>query len=524
MLFFPYSTEVHDGKIRLAALEIIAICFVVHLFVSSNSAQVKRQVTDLVNGYRTQVAQSTDTVPAPSEESESPLLGDSAVIPGLSLEGIAKKHAPPVQTLCAQELTRVFRAKLDTVQRASLINRLGFVPAHASPVGMITSLFVHSGWLHLIFNMLFFYVCGVAMEKYWGFWRFWAVYLASGVAACLAYMGTALASGQGEVPLVGASGAIAGAMGAFLVTHLRTKIKIFYFVGFRVGFFRVAAWIYLGIWFVVQIFWAMIDARAGGGIAYSAHIGGFAFGALLGWLVRSEDDASLVGAPATARTGGARQTGAFVSWSEPTAAGPPPPAGPPRHASGSFVTRPEGPAPRATRALPPQGLSAAVAAQVAQVQAQMAAAPPAASSIDKGWQAFQEVDYAGAVSHLTRGLNHCFQAPDQRRSEIAQTIDGIINAGERLRFPPAQLYAWAKSLIGLDLVQQAASCFDLAAATADTPHLQKNSLIAAAGVRLHSGFETEQARAGLQRVVELDGGGLFAKQAGEMLRQMGGRT
>lgn len=135
------------------------------------------------------------------------------------------------------------------------------------------------------------------MEKYWGFRRFIAAYLACGVFAALIYvLSTLLAPEQTRaVPLVGASGAIAGAMGAFMITHIHVRVRLFYLFIWKRGIIRVAAPLYFGLWFAGQIVSAMLEpAHSPGGVAYTAHIGGFILGTLLGLFLKSEDDAALL--------------------------------------------------------------------------------------------------------------------------------------------------------------------------------------------------------------------------------------
>jgi membrane associated rhomboid family serine protease len=152
----------------------------------------------------------------------------------------------------------------------------GLVPAHPKVLAFLTSLFMHAGWLHLLGNMLFFYISGPFVEDAFGRPLFAALYLASGVVSSLVHVAAFPTS---EAPLVGASGAIAGIMGAFLVRFVRTKIRFFYFYFiffFRSGTVDLPAWIVLPLWFLQQLFFAGLTAESG--VAYRAHVGGFAFG------------------------------------------------------------------------------------------------------------------------------------------------------------------------------------------------------------------------------------------------------
>lgn len=137
-----------------------------------------------------------------------------------------------------------------------------------------TSMFMHGGWLHLIGNMLFLWIYGNNIEDYFGPVKFLLFYIVSGLAAIALYT---LFGPSSQVPLVGASGAIAGVMGAYIVLHPRARITvlvIFFFIQFVV----LPAKVVLGIWFVYQLLMSMIGSATGGGVAWMAHVGGFVFG------------------------------------------------------------------------------------------------------------------------------------------------------------------------------------------------------------------------------------------------------
>jgi membrane associated rhomboid family serine protease len=160
--------------------------------------------------------------------------------------------------------------------------RWGFTPADPGPVTLVTHMFMHAGWVHLLSNLFLFFLAGPAIEDRWGRPLFAAFFAASGVASGLFF---ALMTRDGSLPLVGASGAIAGVLGAFLVRFLRTQIRFAYFFlfGFRVirGTFEAPAWAMLPLWFGNELFsaWLMDAVGASDGVAYWAHVGGFLFGA-----------------------------------------------------------------------------------------------------------------------------------------------------------------------------------------------------------------------------------------------------
>jgi membrane associated rhomboid family serine protease len=148
------------------------------------------------------------------------------------------------------------------------------------PFTIFTSMFLHGGLLHLGGNLLFLWVFSPNVEDLLGRFRFLAFYLASGVAAAVAQTLLSVAAGDPLVPMVGASGAIAGVMGAYIVLFPRarvlTAVPIFIFIRFM----HLPAAFFIGLWFALQMLYAFVGG-AGSGVAFFAHIGGFVFG----WLV-----------------------------------------------------------------------------------------------------------------------------------------------------------------------------------------------------------------------------------------------
>jgi membrane associated rhomboid family serine protease len=144
--------------------------------------------------------------------------------------------------------------------------------------GLLTSMFLHGGVMHLAGNMLFLWIFGDNLEDEMGHLRFLAFYLASGVGAGLAQV---LAAPYSGIPTVGASGAIAGVMGGYLLLYPKARIDILFifFVFFRI--LAVPAWAMLGFWFALQVVNGSLDDGSAGGVAYWAHAGGFVVGVLL---------------------------------------------------------------------------------------------------------------------------------------------------------------------------------------------------------------------------------------------------
>jgi rhomboid family protein len=146
---------------------------------------------------------------------------------------------------------------------------------------LVSSVFLHAGWFHLIGNMWFLWIFGNNIEDAMGHGRFVAFYLVSGVLAALGHVLTDQAS---PLPLVGASGAVSGIMGAYLVLYPKVRVHTLIFLGFFVTTVTLPAYFMLILWAAVQLAGslpALAGAESGGGVAFTAHVTGFVAGALL---------------------------------------------------------------------------------------------------------------------------------------------------------------------------------------------------------------------------------------------------
>ncbi|MBI2330688.1 MAG: rhomboid family intramembrane serine protease [Chloroflexi bacterium] len=144
---------------------------------------------------------------------------------------------------------------------------------------IFTSMFLHGGWLHILGNMWTLVIFGDNIEDRMGHGNYLVFYLLSGTAAAL--MQTFLIPGS-QTPMIGASGAIAGVLGAYIILFPRARIASLVPILFIFTLIEIPAVIYLGIWFVLQLFsgWSALQGAAAGGIAWWAHVGGFVFGVI----------------------------------------------------------------------------------------------------------------------------------------------------------------------------------------------------------------------------------------------------
>ena len=158
--------------------------------------------------------------------------------------------------------------------------------------GVFTSMFMHGSWLHIGGNMLFLWIFGNNVEDAFGRVRFLVWYIVAGLAAAAAQTAVTLAFADpagASIPNVGASGAIAGVLGAYLVLLPTASVLTAFIIVFFVFLREIPAVWFLGIWFVFQLWeggFSILQPQAGGGVAFFAHIGGFAFGLATALLMR----------------------------------------------------------------------------------------------------------------------------------------------------------------------------------------------------------------------------------------------
>lgn len=143
---------------------------------------------------------------------------------------------------------------------------------------VLTSMFMHGGWMHLIGNMLYLWIFGNNVEDAMGHVRFVVFYAVCGIAAFLAH---ALGEINSQVPMVGASGAISGVLGAYVLLHPRAKVLVAIPLGFFIYTTRLPAGIVLVFWFVLQLLNSAVSGAGESGVAWGAHIGGFVAGMAL---------------------------------------------------------------------------------------------------------------------------------------------------------------------------------------------------------------------------------------------------
>jgi membrane associated rhomboid family serine protease len=177
-------------------------------------------------------------------------------------------------------------------QQERVVFALGLIPAvlfgHAQlpegialvapEVTLFTSMFLHGGWMHLIGNMLYLWIFGNNVEEAMGHARFIVFYVVCGLAAAFAQ---ALPDPQSTIPMIGASGAISGVLGAYLLLYPHARVLVAIPFGFYLHTLSLKAGWVLGFWFLMQLVSSVLAAGQQGGVAFGAHIGGFVAGLLL---------------------------------------------------------------------------------------------------------------------------------------------------------------------------------------------------------------------------------------------------
>ena len=208
----------------------------------------------------------------------------------IPLRDTEPSHSKPIVTACliaVNVLVFLYEISLDPFTLNWLFSQYGLVPSKFHYMDLITSMFLHGGWMHLIGNMWFLWIYGDNIEDILGRWKFLLFYLLCGIAAGLVQ---AFVSGGSRVPTVGASGAIAGVMGAYLVKFPRSRILTLVPVFVFVTTMEIPAVFILLYWFVIQFFSGfgnLGQVNESGGVAFFAHIGGFLAGMILIYVMGS---------------------------------------------------------------------------------------------------------------------------------------------------------------------------------------------------------------------------------------------
>lgn len=286
-MVFPIG---HDhGELRrwpILSFAILAICVLLQLLPSGVSSEKLREANDAF-------VESFEYYLEHLELTPHPLLRSVAMRYSLWLPSDERRElrdkidnpppGTPMTELRQDSLDKKTNIWVKVLQRERTW-QWGYIPGQSDWVRLITHMFLHGGFMHLFFNMLFLYVMAPFIEDQWGRPLFLLFYLTAGVFAALMF---AWHKPDAGVPLVGASGAIAGVMGAFLVRFPKASIKFWRL--FPPGTFHSPAWLVLPMWFAGELLQARVDStgmpNGGETVAYWAHVYGFGFGVAVGLLM-----------------------------------------------------------------------------------------------------------------------------------------------------------------------------------------------------------------------------------------------
>jgi membrane associated rhomboid family serine protease len=289
LLLIPLGADSHESRLPRATIVLIALNVLVFLFTSG--ADVTKATAEQEELERIAEHTLRGLPPAVQERAS----GHSSALAFLDTDN---EWPSEVQSSRDRERIEACLEGYRALKDRHPFHRFGFAPAEIGPLRLISHQFLHGDLIHLLFNMLFLWGVGGLLEQTLGAPLFVSSYLVSGVAAALAH---AVAHPGSAEPAIGASGAVAGLMGMFTVLHLRQPLRLALVAGLglapRILILSLPAWVFLGLWLLEQLFFASFGSSVLG-VAFLAHLGGFAFGVALALLLRNRGWAAGASRPA----------------------------------------------------------------------------------------------------------------------------------------------------------------------------------------------------------------------------------
>jgi len=283
MIVIPIGHESNEvRRLPWITFGIMALCFIIHIFISTQVSSAEKNLMSTGEELITYYFNHPYLVLNP--EIQKLMFGEDGSERMEAMISIYRQSTPRPDRYALEaeqkkldELTQNFMGSLN----AFPYRKWGFIPADKSFIALLTYMFIHGGWLHLFGNLLLLYLTGPFIEDLWGRPIYIAFYVIMGMLSALMY---AQHYPNFAGPLIGASGAIAGVMGAFLIKYWKTKMRFFYWIGFFFrGTFEAPAFVMLPLWVLLEIFNAKIidsiSPQGGGGVAHWAHVWGFVLGA-----------------------------------------------------------------------------------------------------------------------------------------------------------------------------------------------------------------------------------------------------
>jgi membrane associated rhomboid family serine protease len=278
LLLLPLGVEAREARFPKATVALIALNVVVFLFTSRPAVTkdtAAREELERIAEY------TVRGLPAAAQDRAA---RHSSALAFLDADEEWRSEITSPRDL---ERAEACLADYRALKARHTFHRFGFVPARITPIRLIAHQFLHADFLHLLFNMLFLWGVGALLEVTLGTAVFVSSFLLSGVAAALAHAAAHPASVE---PAIGASGAVAGLMGMFAVLHLRQPLRLALVAGLglapRIFILSLPAGVFLGLWLLEQLFFASFGSTVLG-VAFLAHLGGFAFGVALALVLRA---------------------------------------------------------------------------------------------------------------------------------------------------------------------------------------------------------------------------------------------
>ena len=459
-MIFPISTDHHDGKVGIISIVIIAICFLIQIAVTIDNHRVEKDIEGVIVAWKT--FNETDSLIGEASDQVDEL-GRSV----LATESLATKNG---SGSTYGEMTAAYLAStsqrqeqlensIDSVRQTSLMYRGALVKNNRSFFDLFTYMFIHAGWLHLIGNIWLFYITGIMMERYWGIAKFTFFYLLFGIFSGLGFF--IISSLQGadvaSTPLVGASGAISGMIGALWATGKHVNVKVAYYIGFRRGIFAIPMGWYLGVFLILQLIFALLLSKTSG-VALLTPVTGFVLGLIFGHFIHGNTfekkiEIPIKIAPKKSEISATPQVAENLQLSEPIA------------------------------------------------------------PISEGWKAFDQKQYDRAAEIIVAVMDNYLLDPIRFSKELTQEMEKIFISSKLLLISSEIYLTWAMTLQLNNLKIPALYSYELSAQFTKDLDSRLKSLLKTADLRIETGLDTPKAVKFLEYVIQHDSDGRFRREA-----------
>lgn len=503
-MFLPISTDHHDGRIGIFSLVIIVVCLIVHVFVQPDSNRVEEElhtyVSTLYEDYYNYYADETITELLERHFELEDSLTTVAEASGkeYSNENVTSNNPQDVLLMQFGVNVPLFLAARDIaikeILQTSVIHKHGLMKSRMSIGSLFSHMFLHADWWHLIGNLWFFYIVGIMMERYWGPIKFIISYLLIGIISGLGFMVISELQGANfeSVPLVGASGAIAGMMGALFVTWRHIKVRLFYWYGFRMGTFEVTMGWYLGFYFAGQLFWGLWMGKYSA-VAYMAHVSGFVVGMILGKLIPGDE----IKPEELAHEGVFDASHIHIDPDEDEELQM-------RYGANE------------TLAMTAAGIMSDPSKEADMKQRKIKKFPS-----EDAWIAFRNGKFADASDGLASAIDIYLRDVVRFGKHIEQDIERIYEVHKQLSIPVETYYQWAMQFEVNALKKSALFCYELCAQYAtDDVDFRLRSLYKSAELRVEANFHVDRAKKVFEFIIANDQKGALRRQAEYSLEQL----